>query len=124
MGCEYEGCTATVMLVWRCASTARQGLTLVQIFDSPQALFVGYARSLQTKISEKKRLRLTAQVESGRVEGPPARLYVQTANVGDSSCALGRVGESSAAEKKHAARFLTVEHKVTAPAERERLAGA
>ena len=33
-----------------------------------------------------------------------ARLYVQTANVGDSSCALGRVGEPSALEKKDAAR--------------------
>jgi protein phosphatase len=65
IACEYEGSTATAMLVWRCASTGR--------------------------------------------------LYVQTANVGDSSCALGRSAGSGAA------RFLTTEHKVTSARERERL---
>jgi protein phosphatase len=47
------------------------------------------------------------------------RLYVQTANVGDSNCALGRPGGGGGGG---AAQFLTTEHKVTSERERERLA--
>lgn len=45
------------------------------------------------------------------------RLYAQTANVGDSSCALGRIGVGGSR-----GRFTTTEHKVSSARERERLA--
>jgi protein phosphatase len=63
--CEYEGCTATVMLTWRCPANGK--------------------------------------------------LFAQTANVGDSSCALGKIGAAANA------RWVTTEHKVSSEAERTRL---